>query len=158
MAFLLTSQGLSLYTIPIAWVLSLLPHFYAIKVYEAASLKKFDLTQPRSLTGTIGSDQSLSKATKDVCLSQPLPLFSLYYQQDGAMSCLIEHDKHDHISIHLRHMIQTSNANHLTLETIVRAEGAQQTGFENLGIFAAGVIAGNAAGLGIILCTSIIRA
>lgn len=35
----------------------------------------------------------------------------------------------------------------LSLQTIIRAEGAQQNGFENLGIFAAGVVAGNAAGL-----------
>lgn len=69
MAFLPTTPGLSLYTIPIAWILSLLPHIYAAKTYEAASSKKFDNTQPRSLTSTVASDQSLSKATKDVCLN-----------------------------------------------------------------------------------------
>lgn len=34
------------------------------------------------------------------------------------------------------------------LLAIIRAEGAQQNGFENICIFAAGVVAGNAAGLG----------
>lgn len=66
MAFLPTIPGLSFYTIPIAWILSLLPHIYAVKTYEAASSKRFDNTQPRSLTGTVASEQSLSKATKDV--------------------------------------------------------------------------------------------
>ncbi|KAL9076179.1 MAG: hypothetical protein Q9161_001226 [Pseudevernia consocians] len=96
MASLPATPGLSLYTIPIAWILSLLPHLYAVKTYETASSKKFDNTQPRSLIGTVAADQSLSKATKD---------------------------------------------------TIIRAEGAQQNGFENLGIFAAGVVAGNVAAL-----------
>ncbi|KAF6233839.1 hypothetical protein HO173_008051 [Letharia columbiana] len=96
MAFFPTTPGLSFYSIPIAWILSLVPHVFAVKTYEAASSRKFDNTQPRSLTNTVASDQSLSKATKD---------------------------------------------------TIIRAEGAQQNGFENLGIFAAGVVAGNAAGL-----------
>ncbi len=47
-------------------------------------------------------------------------------------------------------MIQTSNANSLlpsSPQAIIRAEGAQQNGFENLGIFAASVVAGNVAGL-----------
>lgn len=66
MASLPTTPGLSLYTIPVAWILSLLPHLYAVKTYETASSKKFDNTQPRSLVGTVASDQSLSKATKDV--------------------------------------------------------------------------------------------
>lgn len=67
MAFLPTTPGLSFYSIPIAWILSLVPHVFAVKTYEAASSRKFDNTQPRSLTTTVASDQSLSKATKDVC-------------------------------------------------------------------------------------------
>lgn len=67
MAFLPTTPGLSFYSIPIAWILSLVPHVFAVKTYEAASSRKFDNTQPRSLTNTVASDQSLSKATKDVC-------------------------------------------------------------------------------------------
>ncbi|MCJ1477289.1 hypothetical protein MMC13_005960 [Lambiella insularis] len=34
-----------------------------------------------------------------------------------------------------------------TKDRIIRAEGAQQNGFENLGLFAAAVVAGNVAGL-----------
>ena len=34
-----------------------------------------------------------------------------------------------------------------TKDTIIRADGAQQNGFENLGFFAAAVLAGNIAGL-----------
>lgn len=91
-----TTRNLSLYTIPAAWVLSLLPHVYATQLYEKASSRSFDLTQPRSLTASIASDQTIDKSTKD---------------------------------------------------TIIRAEGAQQNGVENLGIFAAAVVAGNVAGL-----------
>lgn len=96
MTSFLSTPGLSFYAIPVAWALSLTPHLYAVKVYERASSKKFDNTQPRSLTSTIGSDQSLDKDTKN---------------------------------------------------TIIRAEGAQQNGFENLGLFAAAVVAGNAVAL-----------
>jgi uncharacterized MAPEG superfamily protein len=34
-----------------------------------------------------------------------------------------------------------------TKDTIIRAEGAQQNGFENVGLFASAVVAGNIAGL-----------
>jgi uncharacterized MAPEG superfamily protein len=80
----------SLYTIPAAWVLSVLPHFYA------ASLGKFDNKNPRTYTRDTESSQTVDKATK---------------------------------------------------ATIVRAEGAQQNGFENLGLFAAAVVVGNVAKL-----------
>lgn len=88
--------NLSFYTVPLAWLLSIAPHFYAIATHDAKSSKKFDITQPRSLTASLDQNQSLDKATKD---------------------------------------------------TIIRAEGAQQNGFENLGFFAAAVVAGNVAGL-----------
>jgi len=87
---------LSLYAVPIAWILCLVPHIYALSVHNAKSAKKLDKTQPRSLTASLDRNQSLDKATKDI---------------------------------------------------IIRAEGAQQNGFENLGFFAAAVIAGNVAGL-----------
>ncbi len=50
---------------------------------------------------------------------------------------------------HLTHLYDTHKQATLTPppQAIIRAEGAQQNGFENLGIFAAGVVAGNAAGL-----------
>ncbi len=88
--------NLSFYAIPLAWILSVSPHVYAVRVHDAKSAKKFDNTQPRSLTASLDQNQSLDKSTKD---------------------------------------------------TIIRAEGAQQNGFENLGFFAAAVVAGNVAGL-----------
>lgn len=90
----LLNTNLSFYTVPLAWVLSIIPHAYAIAVHDGVSSKKFDITQPRSLTASLDSNQTVDKATKD---------------------------------------------------KIVRAEGAQQNGFENVGLFAAAVVAGNVA-------------
>ncbi|KAL6711898.1 hypothetical protein ACN47E_002941 [Coniothyrium glycines] len=83
-------RNFSLYAVPAAWVLSIVPHFYA------ASLGKFDNKNPRTYTQDTKSDQSIDKATK---------------------------------------------------AKIIRAEGAQQNGFENLGLFAAAVVIGNVAKL-----------
>jgi uncharacterized MAPEG superfamily protein len=90
------STNYSFYTIPAAWLLSILPHFYAIILYSRSSHKRFDNRHPRSLISKLEGDQTIDKATK---------------------------------------------------ERIIRAEGAQQNGFENLGLFAATVTAGNVAGL-----------
>ncbi|QIW97491.1 hypothetical protein AMS68_003009 [Peltaster fructicola] len=84
------TRNYSLYSIPVAWVLSIAPHFYA------ASLGKFDNKNPRTYTKESSGDQSIDKATK---------------------------------------------------ATIIRAEGAQQNGFENIGLFAAAVVIGNVAKL-----------
>ncbi|KAJ4381877.1 hypothetical protein N0V86_003245 [Didymella sp. IMI 355093] len=83
-------RNFSLYAIPAAWLLSAVPHFYAV------SLGKFDNKNPRTYTRDTEGDQSIDKATK---------------------------------------------------AKIVRAEGAQQNGFENLGLFAAAVVIGNVAKL-----------
>ncbi|KAF4548639.1 Hypothetical protein D9617_26g078510 [Elsinoe fawcettii] len=53
-----TTRNLSLYTIPAAWVLSIIPHFYA------ASLGKFDNKNPRAYVRDTENDQSVDKATK----------------------------------------------------------------------------------------------
>jgi len=90
------SPNYSFYAIPATWVLSILPHLYAISVHDSKSPKKFDNTQPRSVTSTLKDNQALDSATKD---------------------------------------------------RIIRAEGAQQNGFENVGLFAAGVVAANFAGV-----------
>jgi uncharacterized MAPEG superfamily protein len=90
------STNYSFYTIPAAWLLSILPHSYAIMLCSRSSSKRFDNRHPRSCTLKLESDQTIDKATK---------------------------------------------------ERIIRAEGAQQNGFENLGLFAAAVTAGNVAGL-----------
>ena len=43
---------------------------------------------------------------------------------------------------------QNQSLDQATKDKIVRAEGAQQNGFENLGLFASAVVAGNMANLG----------
>jgi len=91
------STNLSIYAIPVAWLLCLVPHMYAVAHHDAKSpQKKVNLTQPRSFVASLDQNQALDKATKD---------------------------------------------------TIIRAESAQQNGFENIGIFAAAVVVGNVAGL-----------
>ena len=90
------TRNFSLYTIPIAWAFSIVPHLYAVRIYESSSKKSFDLTKPRAISSTLASDQTLDQGTKN---------------------------------------------------RIQRAEGAQQNGMENIGLFAAAVVAGNVAGL-----------
>jgi uncharacterized MAPEG superfamily protein len=91
-----TTRNFSLYTIPAAWLLCLLPHAYATSLHDSASPKKADNRNPRALVTSLSSNQSIPQATKD---------------------------------------------------KIVRAEAAQANGFENIGLFAAAVVAGNAAGV-----------
>lgn len=92
----LSTTNYSFYTIPAVWLLSILPHTYAIILYSKSAHKRFDNRHPRSLTSKLEGDQTIDKRTK---------------------------------------------------ERIIRAEGAQQNGFENLAFYAAAVTAGNAAGL-----------
>ena len=94
MASLIPTQNLSLYSIPLAWLLSLGPHVYATTLHDSRSAQKFDNSSPRKLIPSLSSNQSLDTTTK---------------------------------------------------ETIIRAEAAQQNGFENLGLFAAAVVAANVA-------------
>lgn len=97
MAFLFdNTRNYSLYTIPAAWGLSLVPHLYAAHLYQKATSRTFDNRHPRSLTKIVAEDQSIDSTTKG---------------------------------------------------RIIRAEGAQQNGFENVGLFAAAVVAGNMARL-----------
>lgn len=90
------SINLSLYTIPLACLLSIGPHIYAIQLYEKSTSRTFDNCHPRSLTQTVTSNQNIDSATKG---------------------------------------------------RILRAEAAQQNGFENVGLFASAVVAGNMARL-----------
>ena len=83
------------YTVPAAWVLSLLPHVYAINLHDSKSPKeKFDICSPRQLTPSLNANQALDQETK---------------------------------------------------ARIIRAEAAQANGFENIGFFAAAVVAANVA-------------
>jgi uncharacterized MAPEG superfamily protein len=94
MTTLIPTQNLSLYSIPLAWLLSLAPHVYATTLHDSRSTQKFDNSSPRKLIPSLSTNQSLDTTTK---------------------------------------------------ETIIRAEAAQQNGFENLGLFAAAVVAANVA-------------
>lgn len=64
MATLFANQNLSLYTIPIAYILALAPHVYAVTLYESSSKKKFDMRHPRGMTSKVTQDQSIDNATK----------------------------------------------------------------------------------------------
>jgi uncharacterized MAPEG superfamily protein len=94
MTTLIPTQNLSLYSIPLAWLISLAPHVYATTLHDSRSTQKFDNSSPRKLIPSLSTNQSLDTTTK---------------------------------------------------ETIIRAEAAQQNGFENLGLFAAAVVAANVA-------------
>ena len=89
-------QNVSLYTIPVAWFLCLVPRVYAAHLYEKVSAAKFDNRYPRHLTKTVMECQNIDSCTKG---------------------------------------------------RIVRAEMAQQNGFDNIGLFATAVIAGNMANI-----------
>jgi uncharacterized MAPEG superfamily protein len=97
--------------VPAAWVLSIIPHFYA-----AALSKDFDNRSPRGYTDTIEKSQAIDKAVS----------LSLYPLKAPSCSPLTAQQ---------------------TKERIIRAEGAQSNGFENIGLFASAVLAGNLAGL-----------
>lgn len=92
----LSRDNISLYTIPAAWLIALMPRFYAASTYKASTGKSFNAVNPRLFVGECSSTQSLDSTTKG---------------------------------------------------RILRAESAQQNSYENLGLFAAAIVAGNAAGL-----------
>ncbi|KAF6807300.1 hypothetical protein CPLU01_01669 [Colletotrichum plurivorum] len=56
----LAQKGLSLYTIPAAFMLAMAPHAYA----STSSGKTYDLAYPRKLQTTIVSDDKVDKVTK----------------------------------------------------------------------------------------------
>ncbi|KAK5117982.1 hypothetical protein LTR62_004026 [Meristemomyces frigidus] len=92
----LTTTNLSLYLIPVAWTLSLLPRAFAAGTYTSAGKNQYNALHPRSFPNDVQNNQALDKKTRD---------------------------------------------------RILRAEAAQANGFENLPLFAAAIVAGNAAGL-----------
>ncbi|KAM0720454.1 hypothetical protein Q7P37_004590 [Cladosporium fusiforme] len=96
MLTLLTKTNISLYTVPVSWILCLLPRFYAAHLFTSTTRKPLDIILPRGLAARAGADEALTKATRD---------------------------------------------------RIIRAEAAQANGLENVGYFAAAVVAGNMAGL-----------
>jgi hypothetical protein len=80
--------------------------------------KVFDNRSPRTIHECIKSDQTLDKG-----------MASLTHLQSQIIR-------------HVKLTLETA-----TKERITRAEGAQQNGFENIGLFAAAVVAGNIAKL-----------
>jgi uncharacterized MAPEG superfamily protein len=106
MSSLITKTNISLYTLPVSWILCLLPRFYAAYTYTTSTSKPLDMLLPRALAARASADPALQHATRD---------------------------------------------------RIVRAEAAQANGLENVGYFAAAVVAGNMAGLnkGLINCLSV---
>jgi len=55
-----TTKNFSLYTIPVAYVLALAPHAYAVN-----ASKTYDLRSPRTYSKLLEHDQTIDKATKD---------------------------------------------------------------------------------------------
>lgn len=96
MSNFLSKTNISLYTLPVGWILCLLPRFYAAYLFTTTTSKRLDMILPRALAARATSDPALTSATRD---------------------------------------------------RIVRAEAAQANGLENVGYFAAAVVAGNVAGL-----------
>lgn len=92
----LHTQNLSLYTLPAAWFIALMPRVFAMRTFVTATGRGMDTTYPRGLAERAASDPALSSETKS---------------------------------------------------RIIRAEAAQANGFENVGYFAAAVVAGNFAGV-----------
>lgn len=88
--------NVSLYTLPVAWLLCLAPRIYAAATYYSSTSNSPNFLHPRSLAQKAISDRTLDTRSKN---------------------------------------------------RIVRAEAAQANGLENVGYFAAAVVAGNFAGL-----------
>ena len=63
-SFASTSNNISLYTIPAAWVASLAPHVYSHLLYQKVSSRHTDNRQPRSMVKTVAESQGIDAATK----------------------------------------------------------------------------------------------
>lgn len=92
----LAHDNLSYYLIPAAWVVAIMPRFYAASTYQKATNKAMDTRAVRDFPKQVADDAGCDSKTKG---------------------------------------------------RVIRAEAAQANGFENLGIFAAAVVAGNVGGL-----------
>ena len=92
MTTLLPTQNLSLYSIPLAYILALAPKAYAVTLYESSSKKKLDRRHPRGMTAKLSQDQSIDNATKGYSHPRPSPNLR-FHTQPLSPSCLIEHSK-----------------------------------------------------------------
>ncbi|KAI5356936.1 putative membrane-associated, eicosanoid/glutathione metabolism (MAPEG) protein [Septoria linicola] len=62
----LTRDNISLYTIPLYWVISIFPRFYGATLYEAKTKEKMDTRTPRGFVKQAGDSQKLDQASKDL--------------------------------------------------------------------------------------------
>ena len=104
MASHLAQTNISMYTLPISWILCLAPRLYAAYLYTTTTSKPIDLLLPRALAARATADTTLTTGERD---------------------------------------------------RIVRAEAAQDNGLENVGFFAAAVVAGNVAGVSKVVLNSL---
>lgn len=95
-SFLNITTNYSLYSVPVAYAFSLMPHVFAMQTYQKSAKKAFPIKQPRGFEAMVESDQSIDSKTKN---------------------------------------------------RILRAQAAHTNGMENVGLYAAAVVAGNAAGV-----------
>ncbi|OQO10475.1 hypothetical protein B0A48_03772 [Cryoendolithus antarcticus] len=98
MADFLKTTNISLYTLPLAWLLCITPRMYSMRLFTSSTGRSMDTTLPRGLADRARTEgAALTAATR---------------------------------------------------ARILRAEAAQANGCENVGYFAAAVVAGNFAGVG----------
>ncbi|MCJ1234678.1 hypothetical protein MMC14_002641 [Varicellaria rhodocarpa] len=62
---LLYSPSLSLYSIPLAWLLALLPHIYAKRLFQSSTSTPYPNIAPRLLPTHLSTLQNLPQHTKD---------------------------------------------------------------------------------------------
>ena len=65
MSSLIAETNVSLYTLPVSWVLCLLPRFYAAYLYTTSTSKPLDMLLPRGLAARASADPALQHATRD---------------------------------------------------------------------------------------------
>jgi uncharacterized MAPEG superfamily protein len=62
---MITSTNISLYTLPLSWIICLLPRFYAAHLYTTRTSKPLDLLLPRALAARAAADPALQPTTRD---------------------------------------------------------------------------------------------
>ncbi|CAJ2502755.1 Uu.00g101490.m01.CDS01 [Anthostomella pinea] len=60
----LSRDNISLYLVPVAWVVAIMPRFWAASNYRKACGKDFNALQPRDMVSQINLDQAIDSKTK----------------------------------------------------------------------------------------------
>lgn len=124
MTSILSTSNLSLYTVPAAWWLCIIPHVYAFMTYDITldkARKTASATAAKSGSGDGSNSNTSSSDGTDLKFegSQPRTFLSrLASNPNPALTPALK-------------------------ERLARAEAASQNGYENLGFFAASVVAAN---------------